>query len=89
MNKVLTGLVAAVVLIMAAVSNLIYGMSEETSTSGKCGKNSVWSFNQTYTVTIPISTIENKLNKTPYGIRLQTGDIGKSQVSIVSLKLID
>ena len=47
------------------------------------------SFNQTYTVTIPISTIENKLNKTPYGIRLQTGDIGKSQVSIVSLKLID
>lgn len=34
------------------------------------------SFNQTYTVTIPISTIENKLNKTPYGIKLQTGDIG-------------
>ena len=29
------------------------------------------------TVTVPISTIENKLSKTPYGIRLQTGDIGK------------
>lgn len=50
MKKVLTGLVAAVVLITAAASNLIY----TTAADGD-----------------------------------KTGDIGKSQVSIVSLKLID
>ena len=44
MNKVLTGLVAAVVLITAAASNLIYGIAEETPTSGKCGENANWSF---------------------------------------------
>ena len=44
MNKVLTGLVAAVVLITAAASNLIYGIAEETPTSGKCGENATWSF---------------------------------------------
>ncbi len=46
-------------------------------------------FNRTYTVTIPIANIENMLNGTPYGIMLKTGDIGNSEVSIVSLKLID
>ena len=47
MKKVLTGLVAAVVLITAVASNLIYGIAEETSTSGKCGENATWSFNET------------------------------------------
>ena len=47
MNKVLTGLVAAVVLITAAASNLIYGIAEETPTSGKCGENATWSFDDT------------------------------------------
>ena len=44
MNKVLTGLVAAVVLITAAASNLIYGIAEETPTSGKCGEYATWNF---------------------------------------------
>lgn len=47
MKKVLTGLVAAVVLITAAASNLIYGIAEETPTSGKCGENVTWSFDDT------------------------------------------
>ena len=47
MNKVLTGLVAAVVLITAAASNLIYGIAEETPTLGKCGESVTWSFNDT------------------------------------------
>ena len=71
-------------------SNSSEQKATQVGPKGIDGKSDITpSFNQTYTVTIPISTIENKLNKTPYGIRLQTGDIGKSQVSIVSLKLID
>ena len=44
----------------------------------------------TYTVEVPIKTIESKLSTggTPYGINLQTGLIGTSAVSIVSLKLV-
>ena len=47
MKKVLTGLVAAVVLITTAASNLIYGIAEETPISGKCGENATWSFDDT------------------------------------------
>ena len=45
---------------------------------------------QVYTYTVPISTIESKLAEgtTPYGINLQTGLIGTSTVSIVSLELV-
>ena len=47
MKKFITGLVAAVVLITAAASNLIYGIAEETPISGKCGENATWSFDDT------------------------------------------
>ena len=48
------------------------------------------SANTTYSVLVPISTIEEKLStgRTPYAINLQTGNIGTSRVSIVSLKYI-
>ena len=46
-------------------------------------------FNRKYTVTVPIANIESMLSGTPYGIMLKTGNIGNSEVSIVSLKLID
>ena len=44
----------------------------------------------TYTVEVPISVIESKLSTggTPYGINIQTGLIGTSSVSIVSLELV-
>ena len=43
-----------------------------------------------YTVEVPIKTIESKLSTggTPYGINIQTGLIGTSYVSIVSLELV-
>ena len=47
MKKVLTGLAAAVVLLTAAAYNLIYGIAEETPTSGKCGESVTWSFGET------------------------------------------
>ena len=45
---------------------------------------------RTYTVEVPIKTIESKLSTggTPYGINIQTGLIGTSSVSIVSLELV-
>ncbi len=48
------------------------------------------SANTTYSVLVPISTIEEKLatGRTPYAINLQTGNIGTSRISIVSLKYI-
>ena len=48
------------------------------------------STNTTYSLLVPISTIEEKLStgRTPYAINLQTGNIGTSRVSIVSLKYI-
>ncbi len=52
MKKVLTGLLAAVVLITAAASNIIYGIAEETPTSGKCGENSEWFINSDATLVI-------------------------------------
>lgn len=44
MKKVLTGLVAAVVLITAAASNLIYTTAEDGDKTGSCGENVTWSF---------------------------------------------
>ena len=44
MKKVLTGLVAAVVLITAAASNLIYTTAAEGDKTGSCGENVTWSF---------------------------------------------
>ena len=45
---------------------------------------------QTYTVRVPIEVIEDKLStgQEPYGINIQTGLIGTSEVSIESLKLV-
>ena len=47
MKKVLTGLVAAVVLITAAASNLIYGFAEDKTLTGSCGESVTWSFDET------------------------------------------
>ena len=66
MKKVLTGLVAAVVLITAAASNLIYGIAEETPTSGKCGENANWSFDETTGVLTISGTGDMYTNYVPY-----------------------
>ena len=66
MKKVLTGLVAAVVLITAAASNLIYGIAEETPTSGKCGENATWSFDDTAGVLTISGTGDMYTNYVPY-----------------------
>ena len=47
MKKVLTGLVAAVVLITAAASNLIYTTAAEGDKTGSCGESVTWSFDET------------------------------------------
>ena len=47
MKKVLTGLVAAVVLITAAASNLIYTTAAEGDKTGSCGESANWSFDET------------------------------------------
>ena len=47
MKKVLTGLVAAVVLITAAASNLIYTTAEDGDKTGSCGESVTWSFDAT------------------------------------------
>ena len=44
MNKVLTGLVAAVVLITTAAYNLIYTTAADGDKTGNCGENVTWSF---------------------------------------------
>ena len=66
MKKVLTGLVAAVVLITAAASNLIYSIAEETPTSGKCGENANWSFDETTGVLTISGTGDMYTNYVPY-----------------------
>ena len=46
MKKVLTGLVAAVVLITAAAYNLIYTTAAEGDKTGSCGESVTWSFDE-------------------------------------------
>ena len=46
MKKVLTGLVAAVVLITAAAPNLIYTASADGDKTGSCGESVTWSFDE-------------------------------------------
>ncbi len=47
MKKVLTGLVAAVVLITAAAYNLIYTTAADGDKTGSCGEKVTWSFDET------------------------------------------
>ena len=66
MNKVLTGLVAAVVLITAASSNLIYGFSEDKTLTGSCGESATWSFDETTGVITISGTGDMYTNYIPY-----------------------
>ena len=47
MNKILTGLVATVVLITTAAYNLIYTTAADGDKTGNCGESVTWSFDET------------------------------------------
>ena len=66
MKKVLTGLVAAVVLITAAVYNLIYTTAADGDKTGSCGENATWSFDETTGVLTISGTGDMYTNYVPY-----------------------
>ena len=66
MKKVLTGLVAAVVLITAAASNLIYTTAAEGDKTGSCGENVTWSFDDSTGVITISGTGDMYTNYVPY-----------------------
>ena len=76
MNKVLTGLVAAVVLITAAAYNLIYTTAADGDKTGSCGENATWSFDET-TGVLTISGTGNMYSETTNTCGLHNYDSNK------------
>ena len=66
MKKVLTGLVAAVVLITAAAYNLIYTTAADEDKTGSCGESATWSFDETTGVLTISGTGDMYTNYVPY-----------------------
>ena len=66
MNKVLTGLVAAVVLITTAASNLIYTTAADENKTGSCGESATWSFDDATGVLTISGTGDMYTNYVPY-----------------------
>ena len=66
MKKLITGIVATVVLITTVASNLMYCMAEYTLTSGKCGESANWNFDASTGVLTISGTGDMYTNYVPY-----------------------
>ena len=66
MKKLITGVVATVVLITAVASNLIFAIADETPTTGKCGESANWNFDASTGVLTISGTGDMYTNYVPY-----------------------